>query len=57
MKLQPLDEMTFDHVITKLRTLYLNFHKDAITKLGWNTLYHCFMSRDLLKLVFLYSYM
>ena len=35
--MQPLGDMTFDHVITKLRTLHLNFHKDAITKLGWNT--------------------
>ena len=25
--MQPLGDMTFDHVITKLRTLYLNFRK------------------------------
>ena len=50
--MQPLGDMTFDHMITKLRTLYLNFYKDTITKLGWNTWQHCFMSRDLL-----YSFM
>ena len=50
--MQPLGDMTFDHVITKLRTLYHNFHKDTITKLGWNTWYYCFMSLDLF-----YSYM
>ena len=33
----PLGDMTFDHVITKLRTLYYNNHKDTITKFGWNT--------------------
>ena len=50
--MQPLGDITFDHVITKLRTLYHNFHKDTITKLGWNTWYYCFMSLDLF-----YSYM
>ena len=40
--MQPLGDMTFDHVVTKLRTLCHNFHKDAITKLSWNTWYHCF---------------
>ena len=25
--MQPLDDMTFDHMITKLRMLYYNFHK------------------------------
>ena len=35
--MQPLGDMTFGHVISKLRTLYHNFHKDTITKLGWNT--------------------
>ena len=50
--MQPLGDMTFDHMITKLRTLYHNFHKDTITKLGWNTWYYCFMSLDLF-----YSYM
>ena len=50
--MQPLGDMTFDHVITKLRTLYHNFHKDTFTKLGWNTWYYCFMSLDLF-----YSYM
>ena len=35
--MQPLGDMTFDHAITKLRTLYHNSYKDTITKLGWNT--------------------
>ena len=35
--MQPLSDMAFDPLITKLRTLYHNFHKDTITKLGWNT--------------------
>ena len=26
--MQPLGDMTFDHVITKLRTLHHNFQKD-----------------------------
>ena len=50
--MQSLGDMSFDHVITKLRTLYHNFDKDTITKLGWNTWYYCFMSLDLF-----YSYM
>ena len=50
--MQPLLDITFDHVITKLRTLYHNFHKDTITKFGWNAWYYCFMSRNLF-----YSYM
>ena len=32
--MQPLGDMTFDHVITNF---YHNFHKGTITKLGWNT--------------------
>ena len=36
--MQPLGDMTFNHVITgKLRTLYHILHDDTITKLGWNT--------------------
>ena len=35
--MQPFGDITFDHVITKLRMLYHNFHKDTITKLGRNT--------------------
>ena len=35
--MQPLGDMTFDQGITKLRTLYHNFHKDTINRLGWNT--------------------
>ena len=35
--MQPLGDMTFDRVITNLKSLYLNFYKDTITKLGWNT--------------------
>ena len=57
--MQSLGDMTFDHVITKLRTLYHNFDKATITKLGWNTwlchvIYLSFLyvmwSRNLLKL-------
>ena len=32
--MQPLDGMTFDNVITKLRMLHDSFRKDTITKLG-----------------------
>ena len=36
--MQPLGDMTFDHVITWwIKKLYYNFHEDTITKRGWNT--------------------
>ena len=32
--MQKLGGMAFDHVITKLRAKYHNFHKDTFTRLG-----------------------
>ena len=55
--MQPLVDMTFDHVITRLRMLYHNFRKDTITKTWLEYMISLLYVTWFIITHFLYSYM